>query len=403
MNEMITGESRPCTIHTYPLEKSCLAPENYLVSTAGTDKEEGMRGKDEQQLDVFSYVSPEQRVPQDHPLRSLRAMTDEALRDLQPRFNKLYAKTGRPSIAPEKLLRALLLQALYSVRSERMLMEQLDYNLLFRWFVGLNMDDAIWDVTVFTKNRERLLDGDIAEAFFQAVLQQARERSLLSDEHFTVDGTLLEAWASVKSYQRKDAKNAVPPDDPGNATVDFHGEKRSNQTHASKTDPDAKMARKGKGKEAKLSYNGNLLVENRNGLIVNTEVFEANGTAERDAALIMLEQIPGTKQVTVGGDKAYDTADFVAECRNLKVTPHVAQNLERPGGSAIDARTTQHVGYAISQRKRKRIEECFGWLKTIALLRKVRHRGIFKVGWAFTFASAAYNLVRMRNLAVLAT
>jgi transposase len=287
-----------------------------------------MRGKDEHQLDVFSYISPEQRVPQDHPLRSLRAMTDEALRELQPRFHKLYAKTGRPSIAPEKLLRALLLQALYSVRSERLLMEQLDYNLLFRWFVGLNMDDAIWDVTVFTKNRERLLDGDIAEAFFQAVLQQARDRNLLSDEHFTVDGTLLEAWASVKSYQRKDAKGAVPPDDPGNPTVDFHGEKRSNQTHASKTDPDAKMVRKGKGKEAKLSYNGNLLVENRNGLI-NSEVFEANGTAERDAALVMLEQIPGTKQVTVGGDKAYDTADFVAECRNLKVTPHVAQNLER--------------------------------------------------------------------------
>jgi transposase len=362
-----------------------------------------MRGKDEQQLDVFSYINPEQRVPQDHPLRPLRVMTDEALQQLRPRFNSLYAKTGRPSIAPEKLLRALLLQALYSVRSERMLMEQLDYNLLFRWFVGLNMDDATWDVTVFTKNRERLLDGDIAEAFFQAVLQQARERGLLSDEHFTVDGTLLEAWASVKSYQRKDGKNAVPPDDPGNATVDFHGEKRSNETHASKTDPDAKMARKGKGKEAKLSYNGNLLVENRNGLIVNTEVFEANGTAERDAALVMLEQIPGTKPVTVGGDKAYDTADFVAECRNLKVTPHVAQNLERPGGSAIDARTTQHAGYAISQRKRKRIEECFGWLKTIALLRKVRHRGLFKVEWNFTFAAAAYNLIRMRNLAIQTT
>jgi transposase len=362
-----------------------------------------MRGKDEQQLDVFSYINPEQRVPQDHPLRPLRVMTDEALRQLRPRFNSLYAKTGRPSIAPEKLLRALLLQALYSVRSERMLMEQLDYNLLFRWFVGLNMDDAIWDVTVFTKNRERLLDGDIAEAFFQAVLQQARERGLLSDEHFTVDGTLLEAWASVKSYQRKDGKNAVPPDDPGNATVDFHGETRSNDTHESKTDPEAKMARKGKGKEAKLSYNGNLLVENRNGLIVNTEVFEANGTAERDAALVMLEQIPGRKQVTVGGDKAYDTADFVAECRNLKVTPHVAQNLERPGGSAIDARTTQHVGYAISQRKRKRIEECFGWLKTIALLRKVRHRGLFKVEWNFTFAAAAYNLIRMRNLAIQTT
>jgi transposase len=286
-----------------------------------------MRGKDEQQLDVFSYISPEQRVPHDHPLRRLRVMTDEALRDLQARFIKLYAKTGRPSIAPEKLLRALLLQALYSVRSERLLMEQLDYNLLFRWFVGLNMDDAIWDVTVFTKNRERLLDGDIAEAFFQAVLKQARQQNLLSDEHFSVDGTLLEAWASLKSFRRKDAKHSAPPDDPGNAAVDFHGERRSNQTHESKTDPDAKLARKGKGKEAKLSYNGNLLVENRNGLIVNTEMFEANGTAERYAALMMLEQIPGTKQVTVGGDKGYDSADFVAECRHLKVTPHVAQNL----------------------------------------------------------------------------
>src|SRR5579864_8172129 len=377
-------------------QKTLLFPQRYLI-------EEGMRGKDEQQLDVFSYVSPEQRIPQDHPLRSMRAMTDEALRDLQPRFNKLYAKTGRPSIAPEKLLRALLLQALYSVRSERLLMEQLDYNLLFRWFVGLNMDDSVWDVTVFTKNRERLLDGDIAEAFFQAVLQQAHEWNLLSDDHFTVDGTLLEAWASLKSFPRKDGKPMAPPDDPGNATVDFHGEKRSNETHESKTDPDAKLARKGKGKEARLSYNGNLLVENRNGLIVNTEVFEADGTAERDAALVMLEQIPGTKQVTVGGDKAYDTADFVAECRNMKVTPHVAQNLERPGGSAIDARTTQHPGYTISQRKRKRVEECFGWLKTIALLRKVRHRGVFKVGWVFTFAPAAYNLVRLRNLTMQAT
>lgn len=362
-----------------------------------------MRGKDDQQLDVFSYVSPEQRVPHEHPLRPLRAMTEEALQRLRPGFNNLYAKIGRPSIAPEKLLRALLLQALYSVRSERLLMEQLHYNLLFRWFVGLNMDDDIWDVTVFTKNRERLLNGDIAEAFFQAVLKQARERNLLSDEHFTVDGTLLEAWASLKSFRRKNGKPPVPPDDSGNATVDFHGEKRSNETHQSKTDPDAKLARKGSGKEAKLSYNGNLLVENRNGLIVKTEVFEANGTAERDAALVMLEQIPGMKQVTVGGDKAYDTADFVAECRHLKVTPHVAQNLERPGGSAIDARTTQHVGYAISQRKRKRIEECFGWLKTIALLRKVRHRGILKVGWIFTFAAAAYNLVRIRNLVIQPT
>src|SRR5579872_3543168 len=232
-----------------------------------------MRGKDEQQLDVFSYISPEQRVPHDHPLRPLRVMTDEALRELQPRFNKLYAKTGRPSIAPEKLLRALLLQALYSVRSERMLMEQLDYNLLFRWFVGLNMDDSVWDVTVFTKNRERLLDGDIAKAFFEAVLQQAGERNLLSDEHFTVDGTLLEAWASLKSFQRKDGKPSPPPDDPGNPTVNFHGQKRSNETHESKTDPDSRLARKSGGKESRLSYSGNLLVENRHGLIVNTEVF----------------------------------------------------------------------------------------------------------------------------------
>ena len=303
-----------------------------------------MRGKDEQQLDVLGYISPEQRVPQDHPLRRLRVMTDEALTELQPRFHKLYARTGRPSIAPEKLLRALLLQALYSVRSERMLMEQLNYNLLFRWFVGLNMDDAIWDVTVFTKNRERLLDGDIAEAFFQAVLQQARGRSLLSDEHFTVDGTLLEAWASVKSYQRKDAKKAVPPDDPGNATVDFHGEKRSNQTHESKTDPEALLARKGAGKEAKLSYSGNLLIENRNGLIVNAELLEANGRAERDAALLMLEQLPGDQRLTVGGDKGFDTTEFVAECRHMNVTPHVAQNEKRPGGSAIDERTTRHGG-----------------------------------------------------------
>ncbi|HVP46712.1 MAG TPA: IS5 family transposase, partial [Bryobacteraceae bacterium] len=218
-----------------------------------------------------------------------------------------------------------------------------------------------------------------------------------SDEHFTVDGTLVEAWASLKSFQRKDGKNP-PPDDPGNPTVDFHGEKRSNQTHASTTDPDALLARKGNGKEAKLSYNGNLLVENRNGLIITTEVFQANGTAERDAALVMLERVPGDKQVTVGADKAYDTKDFVAECRKMEVTPHVAQNVKRSGGSAIDQRTTRHAGYAISQKKRKRIEESFGWLKTIALMRKVRHRGIHKVGWVFTFAAAAYNLVRMRNL-----
>jgi hypothetical protein len=250
---------------------------------------------------------------------------------------------------------------------------------------------------VFTKNRDRLLDGDVAREFLCEVVKQAQEKNLTSDEHFTVDGTLIEAWASLKSFQGKDQKN-MPPDDPGNPTVDFHGEKRSNETHESTTDPDARLARKGSGKEAKLSYNGNLLTENRNGLIVTTEVFQANGTAERDAALVMLEQVPGGQQVTVGGDKGYDTRDFVAECRNMNVTPHVAQNTKRSGGSAIDGRTTRHGGYEVSQKKRKRIEECFGWLKTIALMRKVRHRGLEKVGWVFTFAAAAYNLVRMKNL-----
>ena len=356
-----------------------------------------MRGDDRQQGDMFSYLSPESRVRKDHPLRAIRAMADQALAQMSPLFDAMYATTGRPSIPPEKWLRAQLLQMLYSVRSERLLMEEIDYSVLFRWFVGMNMDEEVWDVTVFTKNRDRLLDGDVAREFLWQVLEQAQQQKLTSDEHFTVDGTLIEAWASLKSFQRKDEPKA-PPDDPGNPTVNFHGEKRSNQTHESTTDPDAKLARKGDGKEAKLSYNANLLVENRNGLIVDTEVFEANGTAERDAALVMLERVPGEQQVTVGADKAYDTREYVAECRNLKVTPHVAQNQKRPGGSAIDSRTTRHAGYAVSQWKRKRIEESFGWLKTIALMRKVRHRGIFKVAWVFTFAAAAYNLVRMRNL-----
>lgn len=325
-------------------------------------------------------------------------MADEALKNMSDRFDRMYAKTGRPSIAPEKLLRAQLIQMLYSIRSERLLMEEIDYSVLFRWFIGMNLDEPVWDVTVFTKNRNRLLEGDVAREFLAEVVAQAQAKGLTSDEHFTVDGTLIEAWASLKSFQRKDQKKAPPPDDAGNATVDFHGEKRSNETHASTSDPDALLARKGNGKEAKLSYNGNLLTENRNGLIVDTEVFQANGTAEREAALGMLEQISGAGRVTVGADKGYDTKDFVAECRHLNITPHVAQNVKRNGGSAIDGRTTRHAGYAVSQRKRKRIEECFGWLKTVALIRKVRHRGIEKVGWVFTFAAAAYNLVRMRNL-----
>lgn len=356
-----------------------------------------MRGQDNQQSDMFSYLSPEQRVRVDHPLRAIRAMADLALWSMSSRFDEMYSQTGRPSIPPEKLLRAQLIQMLYSVRSERLLMEEIDYSVLYRWFVGMNLDEPVWDVTVFTKNRDRLLDGDVAREFLCEVVKQAQEKNLTSDEHFTVDGTLIEAWASLKSFQRKDKKD-TPPDDPGNPTVDFHGEKRSNDTHESTTDPDARLARKGNGKEAKLSYNGNLLTENRNGLIVTTEVFQPNGTSERDAALVMMEQIPGEQGVTVGGDKGYDTRDFVAECRNMNVTPHVAQNTKRNGGSAIDGRTTRHGGYEVSQKKRKRIEECFGWLKTIALMRKVRHRGLEKVGWVFTFAAAAYNLVRMKNL-----
>jgi len=357
-----------------------------------------MRGTDQQQNHVFSYISPEQRVRQDHPLRPIRTMVDEVLKQLSPQFHKMYAKVGRPSIPPEQLLRAQLLQMLYSVRSERLLMEEMDYNILFRWFVGLNLDDAVWDATVFTKNRDRLLEAEIAKEFLARVVGQARAQGWTSDEHFTVDGTLLEAWASLKSFQPKDQKDSPPPDAPGNPTVDFHGEKRSNQTHASKSDPEAQLARKGAGKEAKLSYSGNLLVENRHGLIVDSRVWEATGIAERYAALEMLQDVPGIGRVTVGGDQGFDTADFVHECRNLGMTPHVAQNLGRRGGSAIDDRTTRHAGYRISQKKRKRIEECFGWLKTIALLRKVRHRGTLKVDWIFTFACAAYNLVRMRNL-----
>jgi len=357
-----------------------------------------MRGSDQIQSSMFSYLSPETRVRREHPLRAIRVMVDEALRRMAPLFDQMYSEMGRPSIAPEKLLRAQLLQMLYSVRSERLLMEEIDYSVLFRWFVGMNMDEPVWDATVFTKNRDRLLEHEVAKVFFVQVWKQAEQANLTSDEHFTVDGTLLEAGASLKSFQKKGAGKHGDADDTGNPTVDFRGEKRSNDSHESTTDPDARLARKGSGKEAKLSYCGNLLIENGNGLIAQTELLPANGTAERDAALLMLEQIPAEQRVTVGADKGYDTREFVAECRRMNVTPHVAQNTHRGGGSAIDGRTTRHAGYALSQRKRKRIEECFGWLKTVALLRKLRHRGIFKVGWIFTFAAAAYNLVRMRKL-----
>jgi transposase len=324
-------------------------------------------------------------------------MTDKILGQLAGLFEQMYSKIGRPSIPPEKLLRALLLQILYTVRSERMLMEQLDYNLLFRWFVGLNMDDGVWDATVFTKNRDRLLKAEVAKKFFEFVLQEAKALNLLSDEHFTVDGTLLEACASLKSFQKAEEGERAPADDPGNPTVDFHGEKRSNQTHASTSDADALLARKGAGKEAKMSYSGHVLMENRNGLVANVELLQANGTAERDAALLMIEAIPGEQQVTVGADKNYDTKDFVADARSLKATPHVSQNNKRRK-SAIDARITRHAGYSISQKKRKRVEEIFGWMKTVGGLRKLRHRGLELVGWMFTFTAAAYNLVRIRNL-----
>jgi transposase len=357
-----------------------------------------MRGTDSQQSAIFSYLSPEERVPSDHPLRPVRQITDKILAELSKLFSRMYSEIGRPSIPPEKLLRALLLQTLYTIRSERLLMEQLNYNLLFRWFVGLNMDEAVWDATVFTKNRERLLKADVARKFFQLVVEEAQRLDLMSDEHFTVDGTLLEACAGLKSFQKVGSGTEGPPDDPGNPTLDFHGEKRSNQTHESTTDPDARLARKGAGKEAKLSYSGHVLMENRNGLVVNAEVLPADGTAERDAAMLMIEAIPGDHRLTVGADKAYDTKDFVEEARNMNVTPQVAQNDKRRK-SAIDQRTTRHTGYAISQQKRKRVEEIFGWMKTVGGMRKLRHRGGELVAWMFTFAAAAYNLVRIRNLA----
>ena len=359
-----------------------------------------MRGDDQQQSGMFSYISAEQRVKANHPLRPIRKMVDEVLKALSPRFDRMYAKQGRPSVAPEKLLRALLLQVLYTIRSERQLMEQLDYNLLYRWFVGLNMDDEIWDVTVFTKNRDRLLEGKVAQAFFDQVLEQARRQGLLSAEHFTVDGTLIEAWAGQKSFQRKEGKK--PPEDGGsNPTVNFHGEQRRNDTHRSTTDPEAMLYKKSRGSESKLSYLGHVLMENRNGLVVDTCLTKATGTAERDAALQMAARIPGgTRRVTLGGDKNYDTQEFVAKLRDVAVTPHVAQNQHARRSSAIDARTTRHQGYAVSQRKRKRVEEIFGWIKTVAGLRKTRHRGRKRVSWMFTFAAAAFNLVRMRNLAL---
>ena len=357
-----------------------------------------MRGEDSKQDAMFSYLSPEKRVPGEHPLRPIRKMVDTVLQEMSPRFARLYSDVGRPSIAPERLLRALLLQIFYSVRSERLLMEQLDYNLLFRWFVGLAMDEPVWNHAVFSHNRERLLNEEIAEAFFQRVLGLAKP--YLSDEHFTVDGTLLEAWASHKSFRRKDGGAGTSG---GTRDVDFHSEKRTNATHQSTTDPDARLYKKSKGAEARLAYLGHAVMENRHGFLVQTQVTLATGTAEREAALGMMKKVHGKKRATLGGDKNYDTQDFVRQLRKIGVTPHVAQNQKRPGGSAIDERTTRHEGYAISQQKRKRIEQGFGWMKIIGMLKKVKLRGLEKVSWLLTFVGAAYNLYRLGRLEAEAT
>ena len=357
-----------------------------------------MRGNDGKQSELFSYVSLESRVPQNHPLRRMREMVDEALENMGPDFDLMYSRMGRPSIAPERLLRALLLQVLYSVRSERLLMEQLDYNLLFRWFVGLGIDDEVWHPTTFTQNRQRLLEQEISRKFFDQVLGQARKKQLLSSEHFTVDGTFIEAWASQKSFKRKDDQDPPAPGAGGkNPEANFHGEKRSNDTHASTTDPDARLMRKGGGDGAKLVHNGHVLTENRNGLVVAAEVTVATGKSEAQAAPRLFARRGTTASGTIGADKKYDQRPFIHSAREAGLTPHVAQR--NPRDTTIDARTTRHPGYEVSQRKRKRVEEVFGWMKTVGVLRKARHRGTRLVGWMFEFAAAAYNLVRMRNLA----
>ena len=354
-----------------------------------------MRGDDQLQTGMFSYVSIEERVPQDHPLRAIRRLVDEVLKAMAKEFDGLYSKTGRPSVPPERLLRAVLLQIFYSIRSERMLMEQMNYNLLFRWFVGLELDEPVWNHAVFSKNRERILNQEVAQEFFARVLKQAKPH--LSDEHFTVDGTLIEAWASQKSFQKKDGGE----DDPGQ----FRGERRKNDTHQSKTDPDAKLYRKGNGQEAKLGFLGHILMENRNGLIVDAMVTQADGKAERDAALLMLykkwqkqQRRKRRKGMSVGADKAYDTREFVAAMEGMHIRPHIARNTKRTGGSAVDERTSQGKGYAVSQSKRPLIEKVFGWMKQTGGMRKTKLRGLAKVAWQFVMTAAAFNLWRLPKL-----
>jgi transposase len=361
-----------------------------------------MRGPEQPQTALFSYLSVEDRIPADHPLRAMRKLVDPVLTALSPRFAALYSELGRPSIPPEYLLRALLLQILYTIRSERQLMEQLDYNLLYRWFVGLKPDDPVWVPTVFSKNRDRLLAGDIAAAFLTEVLRLADTHALLSHEHFTVDGTLLEAWASQKRFQPQTPDGPRPPsdDDPGNPSVNFRGERRSNATHRSVTDPDARLTRKSHNTAALLGYVGSVLMDNRHGLVVATDVRSPSYEAERDAALALVACLaPRARRRTVGADKGYDTDAFAAALRRCHVTPHISPNVHaQRHQSAIDRRTTRHPGYAVSQRQRKRVEEIFGWSKVIGLGRKLRHRGRATVGWVFTFTTAAYNLVRLRTL-----
>lgn len=360
-----------------------------------------MRGHDTKQATMFSVVSPEHRVPQDHPLRPIKAMADEVLASMSRTFSRMYSKVGRPSIPPERLLKAQILIALYSVRSDRMFCEQLDYNLLFRWFLDMNMDERPFDHSSFTKNRDRLLEHDVAGEFFAAVVEKAQGLGLMSSEHFTVDGTLIEAWASLKSFRPKNEKpeDRDPPDDPGNPTVNFHGEKRSNETHASTTDPEARLARKGNNQEAKLCFSAHALMENRNGLLVDLRIDHATGIAERESALALLAENVEAADATVGGDKGYNQRAFVDGCRELGITPHVAEKVKY---NAIDRRTSRHKGYSISMRIRKRIEEIFGWAKTIGGFRRTRFHGVARTQQAGYFVGAAYNLLRIANLSAVA-
>jgi transposase len=358
-----------------------------------------MRGEDKRQRAMLVVMNPEQRIPQGHPLRRIKSLAAAALKELSPVFDQMYSAVGRPSIPPERLLKGSLLMALHTVRSERLFCEQLDYNFLFRWFLDLEADEASFDHSTFSRNRARLLEHDVAGAFFRGVVEQAGGLNLLSDEHFTVDGTLVEAWASLKSFKRKDAGPSEPPDDRGNPTVNFHGERRRNATHQSTTDPEAQLAKKGAGKEAKLCYSANALMENRNGLLIEFAVEPADGYAERNSARAMLETaLPGSRRITLGADKGYDTRDFVESCRALKVTPHIARNDGRAGGSALDRRTARHAGYSVSQRVRKRVEEIFGWMKTVGGLRKTRYRGLDRTQLHAYLVAAAYNLLRIARL-----